>query len=91
MNFEWDEQKNKDNQEKHHLSFEEAQYAFFDPKRIILQDIKHSSNEKRYFCIGDTGNGIATVRFTHRQESIRIIGAGYWREGRKDYEKKNRV
>lgn len=29
---------------------------------------------------------IATVRFTKRGKRIRIIGAGFWREGRKFYE-----
>ena len=29
-----------------------------------------------------------TVRFTYRNEIVRIIGAGYWRAGRKIYEKK---
>lgn len=28
-----------------------------------------------------------TVRFTYRQNRIRIIGAGYWRKGRDVYEK----
>ena len=34
------------------------------------------------------GHGIITVRFTMRNENIRIIGAGYWREGRDKYEQK---
>jgi uncharacterized DUF497 family protein len=38
--------------------------------------------------LGNDGNGIITVRFTMRNESIRIIGAGYWREGRYKYEQK---
>jgi hypothetical protein len=32
-----------------------------------------------------------TVRFTFRDEVIRIFGAGYWRNGRKIYEKENSV
>ena len=91
MTFEWDEAKNEDNIEKHHISFEIAQEAFFDKKRIIIEDKKHSKNEKRYFCIGNDGNGILTVRFTMRNENIRIIGAGYWREGRERYEKKHNL
>ena len=91
MTFEWDEAKNEDNIEKHHISFEMAQEAFFDKKRIIIEDKKHSKREKRYFCIGNDGNGILTVRFTMRNENIRIIGAGYWREGKERYEKKNHL
>jgi uncharacterized DUF497 family protein len=88
MTFEWDEDKNQENIEKHHVSFEEAQEAFYDRKRIIIKDRKHSKNEERFFCIGDDGKGILTVRFTMRNENIRILGAGYWREGRYRYEQK---
>ena len=89
MTFEWDEAKNKENLEKHNLSFEEAQEAFFDEKRIIISDNSHSTNEERFFCIGNTGLGIATVRFTIRNNNIRIFGAGYWRKEKKIYETKN--
>ena len=88
MTFEWDENKNLDNIEKHKVSFETAQEAFFDENRIIINDKKHSTKEERFFCIGDDGNGILTVRFTMRNGNIRIFGAGYWREGRNRYEQK---
>ena len=89
MEFEWDEHKNLDNVTKHALSFYDAQTAFLDKRRIIIPDVKHSDVEKRYFCIGKTlTNGIATVRFTIRNGRIRIIGAGYWREGKKKYEQR---
>jgi len=82
--------KNAENIAKHGLSFYEAQDAFFDKKRVILRDKKHSSAETRFFCIGKTTNGgIATVRFTTRSGHIRIIGAGYWRKGKKIYEQHN--
>ena len=87
--FEWDENKNNSNQEKHQVSFEKAQYAFMDTKRIIAEDIDHSIEEKRYFCFGDVDGGILTVRFTYRVNVIRIFGAGYWRKGKKIYEKNN--
>ncbi len=89
MTFEWDEQKNKDNQNKHGVSFEIAQYAFADLNRIIAEDVSHSGNEKRFYCIGKAGKGIITVRFTYRRKIIRIFGAGYWRKGKRIYEKKN--
>ena len=92
MNFEWDEGKNTINQRKHGLSFYEAQHAFIDVKRLIFPDEKHSWTEKRYFCIGRLPNGkIATVRYTKRNGDIRIIGAGYWREGKKLYEHYNKI
>ena len=88
MTFEWDENKNTENIEKHKVSFEKAQDAFFDKKRIIIKDKKHSKKEARFFCIGNDGDGIVTVRFTIRNENIRIFGAGYWREGKEKYEQK---
>ena len=87
MDFEWNDSKNAENITKHGLSFYEAQEVFFDKRRVILLDKKHSSKERRYFCIGKTSTGgIATVRFTIRNSHIRIIGAGYWRKGKKIYE-----
>ncbi len=87
MSFEWNVAKNNDNIKKHNLSFYKAQEAFFDKNRIILFDAKHSGKEERYFCIGKTSSGgIATVRFTIRNDTIRIFGAGYWRKGKKIYE-----
>jgi uncharacterized DUF497 family protein len=87
--FEWDESKNKLNQKKHNMSFEEAQYAFLDPKRIIAKDLEHSNKEERFYCFGKIEQNIVTVRFTYRNNKIRIIGAGYWRRGKSIYEKEN--
>jgi len=87
MKFEWDENKNKENIDKHGISFIDAQLAFCDSNRVIEKDVKHSTaDETRYFLYGNTGKGIATVRFVIRNGNIRIIGAGYWRQGRKKYE-----
>jgi len=67
-----------------------AQDAFLDPNRIIAKDLDHSTEkETRYFCFGKVGEGIITVRFTYREHIIRIFGAGYWRMGKKIYEKEN--
>lgn len=89
IQFEWDEVKNRENQLKHGIDFEFAQYAFIDPRRVIAEDLGHSKKEKRYFCFGRVKGGILTVRFTYRGNIIRIIGAGYWRKGKKIYEEQN--
>lgn len=91
ITFEWDDRKERLNQEKHGVGFREAQAAFLDPRRVIAEDVRHSSREKRFFCMGRVGDGILTVRFTYRRERIRIIGAGYWRKGREIYEEKNLI
>ena len=89
--FEWDEEKDKENQAKHGISFVAAQQAFLDPHRVIAEDIGHSSEEERYYCVGRVGGDIMTVRFTYRGNVIRIYGAGYWRKGRKVYEGQNKI
>ena len=85
--FEWDSNKNEVNIEKHGVSFFEAQKAFLDPRRIIAEDLEHSKTEKRYYCFGMVAGEILTVRFVYRNNIIRIFGAGYWRKGKKIYEK----
>ncbi|MBA3035077.1 MAG: hypothetical protein FP814_01140 [Desulfobacterium sp.] len=45
--------------------------------------LEHSDEEKRFYCLGRVSDGIMTVRFTYRKNKIRIIGAGYWRKGKK--------
>lgn len=89
--FEWDKNKNNINREKHNISFEEAQYAFSDLNRIIAKDLEHSKKEERFYCFGKVGEHVVTVRFTYRNDKIRIIGAGYWRKGKQIYEKENKI
>lgn len=89
--FEWDDSKNKENIAKHGVSFQEAQHAFADEMRLIVEDLDHGDHEERWFCFGRVPDGIMTVRFTFRRGKIRIYGAGYWRKGRKLYEEKNDV
>ena len=89
--FEWDENKNRENLNKHGVDFETAQYAFLDERRVIAKDLVHSKTEKRYYCFGRVKGGVITVRFAHRDNCIRIIGAGYWKKGRKIYEKENKI
>ena len=87
--FDWDTRKDLTNQAKHGVSFSEAQYAFADPHRVIAEDLSHSQKEKRYYCFGMVAGGVMTVRFTYRAGVIRIFGAGYWRKGKKIYEREN--
>ncbi len=89
--FEWDPAKDLENQQKHGVPFVEAQYAFADPQRVIAADLDHSEGEDRYYCFGKVGEGILTVRFTYRNDVIRIIGAGYWRKGKAIYERENKI
>ena len=89
--FEWDPAKDAANQLKHGVSFGEAQLAFLDASRVIARDITHSRVEERFYCFGRVALGVLTVHFTYRDGRVRIIGAGFWRRGRKIYETHRKV
>jgi uncharacterized DUF497 family protein len=89
--FEWDADKDYANRLRHGVSFPEAQIAFLDRDRVIAEDAIHGNGEQRYFCLGLVSGRVMTVRFTFRGEVIRIIGAGYWRKGRRTYEATRRI
>ncbi len=78
MQFEWDSDKDKINQRKHHISFSTAQRVFLDENRIDEPDDEHSKNEPRRITIGKSGK-ILFVVYTERHydiaDTIRIISA----------------
>ena len=55
--FEYDEEKNWKNIQKHGISFKNAARVFFDYDRIEYYDDKHSDDEARYDTIGDISAG----------------------------------
>ncbi len=46
--FDWDENKNRINQEKHGITFEEASTVFFDERAILFDDPAHFRKESHY-------------------------------------------
>lgn len=50
--FEWDFDKDAENQQKHGVSFSLAQEAFLDPKRVLLV-ILHIANRRSAFIVSD--------------------------------------
>lgn len=61
MLFEYDDEKNRKNIEKHGISFPTAARIFFDYDRIEMFDEAHSETEDRYNVIGDTSAGNLTI------------------------------
>lgn len=59
--FEYDEEKEKLNIQKHGISFRAAARVFFDEDYIEEVDASHSDDEQRYNVIGDTSAGNAAV------------------------------
>lgn len=75
MRFEWDDNKNILNKQKHGISFETAALVFNDANRIEFYDNIHSTEiEERYITIGRAGNVLFVV-FTERKDKKRIISA----------------
>jgi uncharacterized DUF497 family protein len=52
IKFEWDEKKNRANQKKHGVSFEEAQTVFFDEHALEFPDSDHYNREDRFLMLG---------------------------------------
>lgn len=50
--FQWDEAKNRENERKHGVSFEEAQTVFLDESAIRFSDPDHSTDEDRFLMLG---------------------------------------
>jgi len=91
MKFEWNVSKDFDNQRKHNLSFSEAVESFSDKNGFVLEDLKHSQEEDRFYWIGlDKLGRVLTVRFVRRGNLIRIFGCAEWREFKKLYYEKTK-
>jgi hypothetical protein len=80
MKFEWDENKNRLNQHKHGVSFEEAKRVFDDPLQISKLDYRFSYFEERWITLGSSKNSqllvVVNLFFTDDgEEIIRIISA----------------
>jgi uncharacterized DUF497 family protein len=71
--FEWDENKNKSNQKKHGLSFEDARDVFEDKDRI--QYIQNRNGERRWRTVGSILGLLFSVVYTVRSSIFRLISA----------------
>ena len=78
LRFEWDENKNRINQDKHRISFEEARTVFYDLEALVIDDPEHSEEEKRFIILGlsRTANLLVVCHCYRETETvIRIISA----------------
>ena len=76
--FDWDENKNRINLEKHGITFEEASTVFFDDRAILFDDPEHSIDEDRFLLLGMSETAkVFIVCHCYRQSDtvIRIISA----------------
>ena len=93
MIYEWDPEKDKENEGKHGLSFEEAAEVFLDPLALTFDDPDHSNDESRFITIGVTIKQ-RVVFVSHadgNDDRVRIISARETtRRERNDYEERSR-
>ncbi len=77
MRFEWDDEKDLLNQEKHGISFDLVRGLFESTADFLeIFDAEHSDFEDRFIAIGPIRGRLAVVVYTEREEdTIRIIGA----------------
>jgi uncharacterized DUF497 family protein len=76
--FEWDPDKDKENQEKHEVTFDEAKTVFFDDFARLIDDPEHSEEEDRFILMGMSIRlNVLLVCHCYREEDsvIRIISA----------------
>ena len=84
MTFEWDNDKQQSNFEKHGIDFLDVVRIFSNP---VLEwvDTRQDYGEERTITIGFTGEEYFVVVSTQRGEKCRIISA--WKAGRDEKEK----
>jgi hypothetical protein len=75
MEFEWDENKNKSNKEKHGIDFNDAMEVFNDENSKVGSDLRKDYGEDRWKIIGKIYGVIISVIYTKRNSVIRIISA----------------
>jgi uncharacterized DUF497 family protein len=78
LTFSWDDRKERENQRKHGVSFEEATTAFADENARLKHDPDHSQDEDRFILLGFSAKlRLLVVVHAYRQDDkeIRIISA----------------
>ena len=75
MKFEWDDNKNKANIEKHGIAFTDV-CEIFNAPMLVLEDSRYQYDEVRYIGMGTVKRRILVIIFTRPHiQTIRIISA----------------
>ena len=78
LTFSWDDRKDRANQRKHGVSFEEATTTFADENARLKHDPDHSQDEDRFILLGFSAKlRLLVVAHAWRQDEteVRIISA----------------
>jgi uncharacterized protein len=78
LHFEWDPAKDRENRQKHGISFKEAQSVFWDERGRLIHDPDHSEEEDRFILMGISDRlRVLVVCHAYREDdsTVRIISA----------------
>ncbi|MCP3902447.1 MAG: BrnT family toxin [Planctomycetes bacterium] len=78
LRFEWDPGKDRANQRRHGVAFDEAMTVFFDEHALLIEDPEHSEAEDRFIMLGLSSKlRILVVCHCYRSgdDVIRLISA----------------
>jgi hypothetical protein len=76
VGFEWDEGNILKNWERHRVSASECEQVFFNRPLTTFTDVAHSSDEPRFYALGQTDSARRIfIVFTVRNSLIRVISA----------------
>jgi uncharacterized DUF497 family protein len=84
--FDWDDGSARKN-EKHGVSSAEAEQVFFNDPLLLLEDVRHSSQESRFHALGKTDQ----ERLLHIAFTLRAAGAKIRVISARDMHRKERV
>ena len=75
--FEWDEEKNAVNRQKHGISFEDVLPIFelAETQGLVLEDKRQDYGEDRFILLCPFRGKVYHVTFTWRENRIRLISA----------------
>ena len=78
VGFDWDAGDERKSVDKHRVRETEAEQAFFNQPLLVLEDERHSADERRFHALGRTEAGRRLqITFTFRREGslVRVISA----------------
>ena len=75
LTFEWDDEKDRANQAKHGVSFDNAKAVFSDRSVWEVIDARFDYGEERILSVGMAGAQLLAVANTQHGETCRIISA----------------
>jgi uncharacterized DUF497 family protein len=74
--FDWDEGNLAKNWDRHQVSSTECEEVFLNVPLLLADDARHSSDEVRYYVLGQTNAGrLLFIAFTVRDTLVRVISA----------------